>query len=259
MREWPGDQRCWLQQSLLTPYSLGTKSADTRKWKKKSLISSDKRSKIIKESERNQKELMDRKSFQILLNIIPNLLKLKVHPLTLLPHWMRDPYIIGNLLYPEAVFQQITGLELPQWNFLITRLISKDAIFPYATAQNLLNRIHLYKDNNVTVPNPHFFPILNLDTIERDNDFIWTNTYIDSSLSFQEEFGFNFFDSDNSFLTVPLSESPVVIRNAESSLNVSRTEQEQTPQAVQAPLINPQQLLPINHQNQVALPLPGNL
>ncbi|KIJ10940.1 hypothetical protein PAXINDRAFT_16101 [Paxillus involutus ATCC 200175] len=64
MREWPRDQRCWLQQSLLTPHSLGTKSVNTRKWKKKSLISSHKRALIIKKSEENQKTLMERKSFQ---------------------------------------------------------------------------------------------------------------------------------------------------------------------------------------------------
>ncbi|KIJ10917.1 hypothetical protein PAXINDRAFT_16140 [Paxillus involutus ATCC 200175] len=199
-----------------------------------------------------------KKSFQALLQIVPNLLKLKVHPLTPLPHWMRDPYVIGDSLYPEAVFQPITGLELPLWSFLNTRLISKDAIFPYANAQNLLNRIHLYKDDDVTVLNPHFFPILNLRTIESDNDRTWTNTYINLSLSFQQEFGFDFFDSIDLSLTVPLPESPVVIRNAESSSNVSRTP-EQTPKAVQRPLINPQQLLPINPQNQAALPLPGNL
>ncbi|KIJ09592.1 hypothetical protein PAXINDRAFT_17323 [Paxillus involutus ATCC 200175] len=190
--------------------------------------------------------------------IILNLFQLKVHPLTPLPHWMRDPYVIGNSLYPEAVYQPITGLELPLWNFLNTRLISKDAIFPYANAQNLLNRIHMYKDDDVTVPNPHFFPILNLHTIESDNDRAWTNTYIDSSLSFHEEFGFDFFDSIDLSPTVPLPESPVVIRNAESSSNVSRT-REQTPKAVKRPLINPQQLLPIKPQNQVALPLPGSL
>ncbi|KIJ16906.1 hypothetical protein PAXINDRAFT_10613 [Paxillus involutus ATCC 200175] len=190
--------------------------------------------------------------------IIPDLFKIKVHPLTPLPHWMRDPYVVGNSLYPEAVYQRITGLEIPLWGFLNTRLISKDAIFPYANTQNLLNRIHLYKDDDVTVPNPHFFPILNLRTIESDNDRTWTNTYIDLSLSFQEEFGFDFFDSIDLSLTVPLPESPVVIRNAESSSNVSRTP-ERTPKAVQRPLIDPQQLLPINPQNQAALPLPGNL
>jgi hypothetical protein len=185
-REWPGDQRCWPQQSLITPHSLGTKSVNTLNWKKKSSISLDKRAQIIKKSEEDQKKLMERKSFQALLQIVPNLLKLKVHPLTPLPHWMRDPYVIGDSLYPEAVFQPITGLELPLWNFLNTRLISKDAIFPYANAQNLLNRIHLYKDDDVTVPNPHFFPILNLRTIESDNDRTWTNTYINLSLSFQQ-------------------------------------------------------------------------
>ncbi|KIJ13489.1 hypothetical protein PAXINDRAFT_13819 [Paxillus involutus ATCC 200175] len=231
---------------------------NTLNWKKKSSISLDKRAQIIKKSEEDQKKLMERKSFQALLQIVPNLLKLKVHPLTPLPHWMRDPYVIGDSLYPEAVFQPITGLELPLWGFLNTRLISKDAIFPYANAQNLLNRIHLYKDDDVTVLNPHFFPILNLRTIESDNDRTWTNTYINLSLSFQQEFGFNFFDSIDLSLTVPLPESPVVIRNAESSSNVSRTP-EQTPKAVQRPLINPQQLLPINPQNQAALPLPGNL
>ncbi|KIK73230.1 hypothetical protein PAXRUDRAFT_178964, partial [Paxillus rubicundulus Ve08.2h10] len=213
---WPGDQRCWPLHSGRTPYSRGSKSGLTTKSKKTS-GSLQKKNLVIKEYEENIKFLREHKPFQLILELIPDLIKMPVYPLTGLPHWLQYPYAVGDSLNPEAIYQEITGHEILTWGYL-NSLDTSRIVFPYANGQNLLNKVLLLHTDNVSVQNPHFFPILNFHILEADNGRTWTNTYI--SLSFFDEFGFNFFDSD---LSVP-SENAL---NAYETSIVSRTESQE--------------------------------
>ncbi|KIK91073.1 hypothetical protein PAXRUDRAFT_150342, partial [Paxillus rubicundulus Ve08.2h10] len=130
------------------------------------------------------------KPFQKVLEIIPDLIKMLVYPLTTLLHWMHDPYTIRDLLYPEAVYQEVIGHEILTWGYL-NSLDTSRIVFPYTNGQNLLNKIHLINSDDVTIPNPHFFLILNFHILKSNNNRTWSNT----SLSFFDEFGSNFFDS----------------------------------------------------------------
>ncbi|KIK77228.1 hypothetical protein PAXRUDRAFT_167464 [Paxillus rubicundulus Ve08.2h10] len=171
--------------------------------------------KLTSEKELGYKRI--RGEHQKILELIPDLIKMPVYPLTGLLHWLWYPYAIGDSLNPEAVNQEITRHEILTWGYLNSLDTSK-IVFPYANRQNLLNKIQILHTDDVTVLNPHFFPILNFHILEADNGCTWTNTYI--SLSFFDEFGFNFFDSD---LSVP-SENAL---NAYEISIISRTESQE--------------------------------
>ncbi|KIK77774.1 hypothetical protein PAXRUDRAFT_165762 [Paxillus rubicundulus Ve08.2h10] len=153
----------------------------------------------------------------MILELIPDLIKMPVHPLTGLSHWLRYPYTVGDSLNPEAIYQEITGHEILTWGYLNSLDTSK-IVFSYVNRQNLLNKAQLLHTKDVSVKNPHFFLILNFHILEANNGHTWTNTYI--SLSFFDEFGFNFFDSD---LSVPTENA----LNAYETPIVSRTESQE--------------------------------
>ncbi|KIK83020.1 hypothetical protein PAXRUDRAFT_153340, partial [Paxillus rubicundulus Ve08.2h10] len=121
------------------------------------------------------------REYQKILEIIPDLIKMPVYPLTTLPHWMHDLYTIRDLLYPEAVYQEVTSHEILTWGHL-NSLDTSRIIFPYANGQNILNKIHLINSDDVTVLNSYFFLILNFHILESNNNCTWPNTYIFLSL-----------------------------------------------------------------------------
>ncbi|KIK76326.1 hypothetical protein PAXRUDRAFT_170256, partial [Paxillus rubicundulus Ve08.2h10] len=174
----------------------------------------------------------------MILELIPDLIKMLVYPLTGLSHWLQYPYAVGDSLNPEAIYQEITRHEILTWGYLNSLDTSK-IVFPYTNGQNLLNKVQLLHIDDVTVPNPYFFPILNFHILEVDNGRTWTNTYI--SLSFFDEFGFNFFDSD---LSVPSKnalnayETPIISRTESQEASTSNQEisSVQTPPKTNIPL-----------------------